>query len=202
MTLEGVWEVLENGRWESKEALGEASGVDENTLIRIINFLDRWDFVEIQRTPELLVRRRPGALSPVETFNLVRAVNGRLSVPSRHRRLAERVACCVCGERNLSQVSGNEVECSRCHEKQWFALEIGEPLAKCESAQAPERLGLLSRIFVRFGFPQEAFCRHIPKPVRYFWFQCISCGRISTDYPHGHSRYLTCPSCECHNYYW
>jgi len=202
MTLEGVWEVLENGRWESKQALREASGVDDNTLSRIINFLDRWDFVEIQRTPDLLVRRRPGAISPVETFNLLRSINGGLSVPSRHRRLAERVACRVCGGRNLTLVNANEVECVRCHEKQWFALEIGEPLTDRESAQVPERPGLLRRIFVRLGFPQEAFRRYIPKPVRYFWFRCTSCGRISTDYPHGYSRYLTCPSCECHNYYW
>ena len=200
VTFQNVWDLLENYQWRSKQTLSEASSVDIDTLDRLINFLDRWGFVEIRRTPELLVRRGPGAVSVVETFNLLCSINRGLPDSGR-RRVAERVACRVCGGRNLSSVGENLVECMECHEKQWFAVEVDESYRNAESAELPRRLGLFRRVFVRLGFPQEAFCRHAPKPVRYFWFRCASCGKVSADYPHGHSRYLTCPSCECHNHF-
>lgn len=180
--------------------LCELSSVDDDTLDLLVNFLDRWGFVEVRRTAELLVRRKPGAVSVVETFNLLCSINRGLP-DSGKRRVAERVACRVCGGRNLNVVGANLVECTGCHEKQWFAVEVSESYRNPEKVELPRRLGLFGRLFVRFGFPQEAFCRHVPKPVRYFWFRCTSCGKVSADYPHGYSRYLTCPSCECHNHF-
>jgi hypothetical protein len=200
MNLESVWTVLENGSWESKQALGEASGLDEDELTRIIAFLDRWNFVDVQTSPEQLVRRRPGAVSPVETFQVLRAISAE-PVPSTRHRLAERVACYACAGRDLSFVRRNMVECVRCHKKQWYAIEIDETLTNHESEQLPERLGFLGRMLLRLGLPQPAFSRNIPKPVQYFWFRCVKCGRVSADYPHGHVKYLNCPSCECHNHF-
>jgi len=203
MTLESVWAILENGEWESKQALREASGDDEDTLSRIINFLHRWNFVDIQNSPNLLVRRKPGTISPLETFDLLRAITNHPSPSSTRRKLAERVACRVCGERNLRFIGANEVECARCHEKQWFALETKEPFTQHkEVARSPDRLHLASRILIRLGFPQRAFRTTLPKALQYFWFRCTSCGKVSTDYPHSYSRYLTCQSCGCHNHFW
>ena len=200
VALQNVWDLLENDQWRSKQALSEASSVDIDTLDRLINFLDRWGFVEIRKTPELLVRRGSVAVSVVETFNLLRAINCALP-ESKSRGLVERVACRVCGGRNLSSVGVNLVECMECHEEQWFAVEVGESHRNPASMELPRRLGLLRWVFVRLGLPQEAFCRYVPKRVRYFWFRCTSCGKVSDDYPHGHSRYLTCPSCESHNHF-
>jgi hypothetical protein len=201
MPLEAVWQILENGKWESKQALREASGVDDDTLSRIINFLNRWNFVDIQRSPELLVRRRPEAISPVETFDLLRAITDSSSIPTTRPRLAERVACRVCNGRDLKFVGINEVECTGCHEKQWYAIEPREALTDHETAQSPTRLGLLERVLVRLGFPQPAFHVNNPKPVQYFWFRCMSCGKVSSDYPHGFSRYLSCKFCECRTHF-
>jgi hypothetical protein len=128
MILERVWEVLENGEWESRQALREASGVEYHILDRIINFLVRWNFVDIERVPELLVRRKAGMISPVEAFNVLRVTAVSSPVPSGRHRLAERVACRICGARSFNFTSRNQVECIQCHEKQWFTLETNKPL--------------------------------------------------------------------------
>jgi hypothetical protein len=121
VTLEAVWQLLENGRWESKQALREASGVDDDTINQIINFLSRWAFVDVQRSPEFLVRRRSGVISPMETFDFLRLITQH---PSTTRaKIAERVACRVCNGRRLSLIGVNEVECGQCNEKQWYAIE-------------------------------------------------------------------------------
>jgi len=66
MILESVWSVLPEGRWESAKALEEASGLDEGTLKRVVDFLVRWEFVESKHFPELQIRRKAGTISPVE----------------------------------------------------------------------------------------------------------------------------------------
>ena len=121
MTLEVVWQLLETGRWASRQALKEASGVDDDTLNRIINFLNRWSFVDVRRSPEILVRRRPGAISPLATFALLKSLTQDQT--NTHPKLAERVACRVCNGRSLSFIGGNEVECDQCKETQWYVIE-------------------------------------------------------------------------------
>jgi len=96
VTLEEVWQVLEQGKWVSKQELREASGLDESILTPIIEFLHRWKFVDIQGCPKFLVRRRPGTISPAKTFELLM---GLVDNPSwiGGRKVAERVACRACG---------------------------------------------------------------------------------------------------------
>ena len=203
MTLETVWRILENGRWEPRAALKEASGVDDETLTNIINFLNRWNFVDIERSPEILVRRKPGAISPVETLQLLRQITDRASPPTPGHRFAERVACRVCEGRNLSFIGINEVECNQCHEKQWYAVETPDPRSRTHIETGDQVvLSLGGRLLVKLGHPQRAFHANIPKHTQYFWFQCNSCGEISTDYAHGHSKYLTCPQCQTRNHFW
>ena len=117
LTLEVIWRILENGRWTSKQRLKEASDVDDDTIDRIITFLDRWHFIDIRRSAGLLVRRKPGTISPVQTFDLLRELTGTMDP-----KLATRIACRVCDGRKLSLVGVNEVECEECHEKQWYAI--------------------------------------------------------------------------------
>jgi hypothetical protein len=200
LTLETVWQILESDQWKSQTSLRELCGVDDDTLTNIINFLTRWEFVDVQRSPELLVRRKPGAISPVETFHLLQGFTQGL--PSTRDKLAERVACRVCSGRELSFIGVNEVECNRCHERQWYTIEAGESFNEPAAAQQPTRLSFLGRALVRLGFPQRAYVRNSPKPVEYFWFRCTGCGRLSSDYPHGFSRYLNCKFCEYHSHFW
>ncbi|MGA2784402.1 MAG: hypothetical protein ABSF09_06865 [Candidatus Bathyarchaeia archaeon] len=124
MTLEGVWEVLRNGQWESKRTLSWASGMDDTRLGRIIDFLERWHFTETRNAPDLQVRRKPGAISPVEVITLLRSIAKQSPWIRRRLRLAERVACRACGGRNFNFLGNNQVECPRCHEKQWYTIEI------------------------------------------------------------------------------
>jgi len=122
MTLQAVWQALRDGGWASKQSLREASGVDDITINQIISFLDRWDFIDILQSPELLIRRKPGAISPQETFALLTEM-ATTSQLTKRPKLAERVACRLCNGRKLSFVGKNEVECNQCHEKQWYAIE-------------------------------------------------------------------------------
>jgi hypothetical protein len=203
VTLETVWRILENGEWEPKATLKEASGVDDETLTNIINFLNRWNFVDIEQSPEMLIRRKPGAISPVETLSLLRQITDHLSPPTTGRRFAERVACRVCDGRDLSFIGANEVECNQCHEKQWYAAEKPDPRSSVPIEKGAQvELSLGGRLLIRLGHPQKAFHANIPKRTQYFWFQCNRCGKISTDYAHGRSKYLTCPQCQTHNNSW
>jgi hypothetical protein len=122
MTLESVWQSLEGGKWKSFAVLSQTCGADHDTLTRIINFLARWEFVDIKPSPELLVRRKPGSISPVETFKALSRLAEESPTPAAHVRIAERVACRNCGSRELEFVGVNEVECNRCQEKQWYAI--------------------------------------------------------------------------------
>jgi Zn finger protein HypA/HybF involved in hydrogenase expression len=204
MTVQAIWEILENGNWESTRTIKETSGIDENTLQRIVNFLQRWNFIEVQESRGL-IRRKPGMISPLETFNLLRSI-GTAEPASSHDWLAERVACRVCHGRILTPTGKNEVECTQCHEKQWSTIERKDKsmmeAIEPETLEPPRELNLLSRSLVRLGFPQKAFHANIPNSTQYFQFRCMSCGKVSTDYPHSHSRYLTCPACESRNQFW
>ena len=40
--------------------------------------------------------------------------------------LAVRVACMICGARDLEIIGSNQVTCSKCHEKQSFFLDLNQ----------------------------------------------------------------------------
>jgi hypothetical protein len=125
--LEAVWSTLSEQQWQSAKQIEAASGVDERTLKRVVDFLVRWDFAEARPFPTLHVKRKAGALSPVDVVGVLRAVAPQaVTTPKRGRRLAERVSCRLCGNLNLKFLGENEVECTKCHERQWFAIDIPE----------------------------------------------------------------------------
>lgn len=204
LTLESVWEILQNGEWESKVALERAAGVDDDTLTEIINFLDRWQFVDTKRTPELFVRRKSGAISPIETLQILTSIGPEPAISQKPNVIAERVACRTCGGRQLTSIGNNELECATCHDKQWYTLEGRESLGVTEPVTATPQAapGLLKRTLIRLGHPQKAFTANIPKATQYFWFRCTHCGETAADYPHGHSKRFTCPVCRTSNQFW
>lgn len=126
--LDGVWSALSEDRWLSAGELKAASGADDHTLTRVVEFLARWDFAEVRRFPTLQVKRKPGAMSPMDVVQVLQAAEEnpqrKPAAPDRMFRLAERVACRVCGGRSLRAVGGNEVECTTCGERQWFAIKM------------------------------------------------------------------------------
>ena len=142
-SLKSVWHSLEGGKWKSEAALRQACGADDDTLTRIINFLARWQFVDIKPSPELLVRRKPGSISPLETFEILRRLASGSPPPTTRPRIAERVACRRCGSPELRFLGVNEVECTRCHEKQWYTIV------------SKEKTRFLDRVLNRFRFPQS-----------------------------------------------
>lgn len=95
----------------------------------IVDFLVRWDFAEVRRFPSFHVRRKSRTISPTDVVDVLRAVNetaqASITLPKRGLRLAERVACRVCDGRSLRVIGKNEVECTKCHERQWCAIEKG-----------------------------------------------------------------------------
>lgn len=203
VTLENVWEALKGGQWESKTNLGEISGVDQDTLTRMIYFLDRWDFVDVRRGPELLVRRKTTAISPIETFQLLRSVTKQPAISRKPTRIAQRVACRKCGGRQLTITGQNEVECVTCHESQWYTLEGSSSFVnRDQECNLPTKPTGLQRMLIRLGFPQRTFRANVPNSTQYFWFRCTACGGTSADYPHGHSKYLTCQQCETRTQFW
>jgi len=201
--LDALWKTLENGKWKTLAALKEATGVDSRVIDATVSFLSRWDFIEIERSPELQIRRKPDTISPTETLNLLQELAHEPTTQTLEHTLAERVACRVCNGHNLLPAGRNLVECEGCHEKQWATLEgpRGELGAEAEidSKRDP---GFVARILLRLGHPQKAYETNIPRTTQYFWFRCTNCGTTSTDYPHGHARYLTCSQCQTHNHFW
>jgi hypothetical protein len=126
--LDGVWSALSEDRWLSASELKAVCGADENTLTRVVEFLARWDFAEVRRSPSLQVRRKPGVISPMDVVQVLQAAQENPQVkPSAANavfRLAERVACRACAGTSLRAVGGNEVECTTCGERQWFAIKM------------------------------------------------------------------------------
>jgi hypothetical protein len=199
MVLDALWNALESGKWKNLPALKEATGINTDAITDAINFLSRWNFIDTEHSPELLVRRKSDSISPVETINLLRDIT---SDPTEDHKFAERVACRVCNSRDLSFSGENEVECEQCHEKQWFTLDASKSQFEIDPKNDPQTdPNFVTRMLLRLGRPQKAFQTNIPGPTQYFWFRCTSCGTTSTDYAHGHSRYLTCPQCQTHNHF-
>jgi hypothetical protein len=199
MLLENVWSALSEKRWRSANEIKTTSGLDDDALMRAVNFLVRWNFAEVRRTPDLRVKRKRGMYSPVELVKVLRAVNEtpqlQTILPNRSFRIAERVACRICGGRSLRVVAANEVECTKCLEKQWYAIESRSPVLE-EKSTMNEGPSTLKRLIVQLGHPQYAFTRNIPQPTKFYWFRCGNCKTIGTDYEHGTTRYFTCPKCK------
>jgi Zn finger protein HypA/HybF involved in hydrogenase expression len=193
-----VWDKLKDGEWESKTELEAACGDDLGSLTRIINFLERWDFVDVQKWPELRVRRKSNAFSPMETFELFR----ELAPAKIERVIAKRIACRNCGGRELKFVERNEVQCTTCREKQWYTLGREDPSNRVDEPTAHAEPSLVGRILIRLGHAQTAFRANIPRETQYYWFRCTTCGKTSADYPHGHAKYLTCPTCKSNTQCW
>jgi len=126
MPVEDVWAALTEEKWQSFRALRNISGLDEDSLTRVVNFLVRWNFAESCRLRELHIRRKPGTISPPEIVALlhtltqdrrVKTLSGQVGI------LAERVACRICGGQAFIPLGGNQVECSHCGERQWYAID-------------------------------------------------------------------------------
>jgi hypothetical protein len=187
--LEVVWSRLSERRWRRLSELEASTGADSNRLMAIIDFLVCWEFAETRHSPTLQVRRRSGALPPIDVVEILHAgKEDTLTVRNRNLRVAERVACRLCGSSRLRRVGVNMVECTKCHETQWYSINIRE---HCYEA----RPNGLQKTLARLGFPQFAFITNKPKPTRYYYFMCNNCKKISTDYVHGFSRYFICPHC-------
>jgi hypothetical protein len=155
--LEVVWSALCEDQWLSVNELKAVSGADENTLMRIVDFLSRWNFVEVRRSPSIHVKRITGAISPAEVVGLLRAVSetsekATVAIPKRCLRMAERVACQLCGAKGFHVVGENEVECTTCHEEQWYAIDIpASEKGDFESGQST-----LTRLIARLRIPRRS----------------------------------------------
>jgi hypothetical protein len=126
MSLDTVWAALPELEWTSAERIQATTGLDYDCLSHILDFLIRWQFVEARNDPELRIRRRFGTISPVDVVEDIRrfkAAESKASLSLRRVKLVERVACRVCGERSFNFVGQNLVECQRCQERQWYAIE-------------------------------------------------------------------------------
>jgi hypothetical protein len=126
MLVKDVWAVLTEEKWQSLQALRNMSGLDSDSLTRVVNFLVRWNLAECRQLQELHIRRRSGAISPMEIVALLHALTQDSRVKASSGQvgiLAERVACRNCGGRELIRLGGNKVECTHCGEQQWLAIE-------------------------------------------------------------------------------
>jgi hypothetical protein len=124
--LDAVWSALDAHKWKTIGALRTVSDADDKLLIRLVDFLKRWEFVETRVAfgYEPGIRRRAGAIPPLASLQLLRAAaTSKPQATSTRRRLAERVMCKRCRNKSFLHVSRNEVECAQCHEKQWFTID-------------------------------------------------------------------------------
>ncbi len=136
MSLEDVWAALPTHEWVSCEALRESSGLDKESLSRVIKFLVKYEFVDARNNSGLYVKRKNGKPSPMVTINLLRSLASNSPVQESAMRpgiIAERVACKTCGSRYIKPIDKNQVECSNCHEHQWhFIQHCGTTPLACE----------------------------------------------------------------------
>ena len=176
-------------RWRRLGDLEESTGAEPGKLMRIIDFLVSWEFAEVRHSPSPQIRRKPGSLPPVDVIEILDVgFEGAFTAQKRSVRLAERLSCRVCGWKQLLRVDVNEVECLKCHERQWYSIEVsGHRYEKPPNG--------IQKTLVRLGFPQFAFMKSVPEPTRYYYFMCNRCKKISSDYAHGFSRYFICPHC-------
>ena len=161
MLLEHVWAALEQGEWKSETRLRDVSGVDADSLTLIIEFLARWDFIETRRSPDLLVRRKPSAISPMETFEQLHSIATQkpagLRFSSEHRELAEPAYFRTCAERSFRSV-GEESRHAlqdlvgsvwRCmNEGEYYSIHDLSTLLATDEEQIRHVLGFLHR----YGF--------------------------------------------------
>jgi hypothetical protein len=128
LSIDTVWEAIPELEWATPERIREASGVDKQRVNAILNFLIHWKFVDESKDPKFSVRRRAGIMPPTAAFAALRTfidAEKSLETSPRQASFAERVACRACGERSFNFLEQNLVECRRCHERQWFTIEIG-----------------------------------------------------------------------------
>jgi hypothetical protein len=126
MLIESVWSSLSES-WQFIDDLRTRSNLDEETFRKVCNFLGKWGYIEYRGLPKLSVRRRPGVMSPLLTVQLLRSLTKQPEgKPKTNRVLAQRVSCRSCGSQSLRLIDGNEVECSTCMERQWYAIELGD----------------------------------------------------------------------------
>jgi hypothetical protein len=130
--IEGLWSSLTES-WQFIDDLKTQSRLDEETFRKVFNFLGKWGFIEIRGLPRLSVRRRPGTISPILTVQLLRTLTNQPE-PSRKTNhvVAQRISCRSCGSKNLRLLDQNQVECTRCSEKQWYAIETSNLKKLCE----------------------------------------------------------------------
>jgi hypothetical protein len=57
---------------------------------------------------------------------------GSSRIVTGSRRVAERLACRICGGKSLSHVGGNVVERNRCHEQQWYVIDVDQSLIRSD----------------------------------------------------------------------
>jgi len=87
MFLKVVGSAFCENEWLSPSELKVASGADDKTLLRIVDFLARWNFAEVRRSPCLHVRRKSGAISRTEVVGPLRTINetSQATVTARRR---------------------------------------------------------------------------------------------------------------------
>jgi hypothetical protein len=64
LVLDATWSTPPEGSWISGRALKEATGTDDVTFTRVINFLTSWDFIEAKTSPELQLQRKQEQSTP------------------------------------------------------------------------------------------------------------------------------------------
>jgi len=137
MLIESLWSSLTES-WQFIDDLKTHSDLDEETFGKVFNFLGKWGFIEIRGLPKLSVRRRPGVISPLVTVQLLRSVTNRPATkPEADHVIAQRISCRNCGSKNLHFIDGNQVECSRCSEHQWYAISLGDSKGLSETLNQP-----------------------------------------------------------------
>lgn len=133
MFMDAVWAALPEMEWASTRSIREAADLDEEKFNAILNFLIRWKFIETRTAPESSVRRRADVPSPVDVVGALQTLTDaetEFQVSEERFRVAERVACRLCGHRNFTFLKRNLVECNRCHERQWHTIEAGTAYPK------------------------------------------------------------------------
>jgi len=132
MLIESLWSSLTD-TWQFIDDLRTKSDLDEETFRKVFNFLGKWGFIEIRGLPKVCVRRRPGVISPLLTVQLLRTLTNQPEPkPKTNHVIAERISCRNCGSKNLRLIHQNQVECTKCSEKQWYAIEIAPLKRLCE----------------------------------------------------------------------
>jgi hypothetical protein len=152
LSIDAVWEAIPVKEWATPERIHEASGVDEQRIKAILNFLIRWKFVDESGDSKFSVRRRVGVMSPTAAFVALRTLieaDKDLGSSPRQACLAERVACRACGGHFFNFLEQNLIECSQCGERQWYIIRIGGTSRIQEQIATVSRAGWLRHLLGR-----------------------------------------------------